>query len=49
MVLPVNKEKVMKSIAEDQPAYYLVKSDWNLEQVVEKIKNGFHGLLRFGK
>src|SRR3990167_4592814 len=36
--LSASEEKIMKAIEKNEPAYYLVKSDWNLSQVVEKIK-----------
>lgn len=36
--LSANEERLMRAVVDDQPAYYLVKSDWNLSQVVEKIK-----------
>lgn len=36
--LSANEEKIMKAVVDDQPAYYLVKSDWNLSQVVAKIR-----------
>jgi len=31
-------EKIMKGIIENEPAYYLVKTDWTLDQVVEKVR-----------
>jgi len=42
--LSASEEKIMKAITKDEPAYYLVKSDWNLSQVVEKIRErlGIH-------
>ena len=36
--LSASEEKIMRAITKDEPAYYLVKSDWNLSDVVEKIK-----------
>ncbi len=36
--LSASEEKIMKAITKDEPAYYLVKSDWNLSAVIEKIK-----------
>ena len=36
--LSASEEKIMKAITKNEPAYYLVKSDWNLSQVVEKIR-----------
>ena len=36
--LSASEEKIMKAIAKNEPAYYLVKSDWNLSAVTEKIK-----------
>ena len=36
--LSASEEKIMKAITKDDPAYYLVKSDWSLSGVVEKIK-----------
>ncbi len=36
--LSAGEEEIMKAIIKDQPAYYLVKSDWKLSDVVEKIK-----------
>jgi len=35
--LSASEEKIMKAITESEPAYYLVKSDWNLTSVVAKI------------
>lgn len=31
-------EKIMRGIVEDQPIFYLVKSDWKIGDVVEKVK-----------
>jgi DNA-binding response OmpR family regulator len=36
--LSASEEKIMRAITKNEPAYYLVKSDWNLSQVLEKIK-----------
>jgi len=36
--LAAGEDKIMKAITKDEPAYYLVKSDWNLSGVVEKIR-----------
>ncbi len=34
-------EKIMAGIVEDEPSYYLIKSDWKLYEVVEKVKDCF--------
>jgi DNA-binding response OmpR family regulator len=36
--LSASEEEIMKAVTKNEPAYYLVKSDWNLSQVVAKIK-----------
>ena len=36
--LSASEEKIMQAITKNEPAYYLVKSDWSLEDVVEKIR-----------
>ncbi len=36
--LSASEDKIIKAITKNEPAYYLVKSDWNLSDVVEKIK-----------
>lgn len=36
--LSASEEKIMKAVTKNGPAYYLVKSDWDLSQVMEKIK-----------
>lgn len=36
--LSAGEEKIMQAIIKNEPAYYLVKSDWSLNQVIEKIK-----------
>ncbi len=35
--LSVDDEKI-RAVAKDEPAYYLVKSDWSLDDVIKKIK-----------
>jgi CheY-like chemotaxis protein len=37
--LSAGEENIMKAITKSEPAYYLIKSDWNLSQVVQKIKD----------
>src|SRR5450759_5223819 len=36
--LSANEERIIQSLVKNEPAYYLVKSDWDLSGVVEKIK-----------
>lgn len=36
-------EKMNREITETQPAYYMVKSNWKLEDVMEKIKEVLQG------
>jgi len=36
--LSANEEKILAAVTKNEPAYYLVKSDWDLSKVVEKIK-----------
>ena len=36
--LSASEEKIMSAITKNEPAYYLIKSDWDLSQIVEKIK-----------
>lgn len=36
--LTSDSDKVIKAVSENDPAYYLVKSDWDLSNVVEKTK-----------
>lgn len=36
--LSASEEKIIQAITKNEPAYYLVKSDWDLSQVLEKIK-----------
>jgi len=38
-----SSEKMNREIAETQPAYYMVKSNWKLEDVMEKIKEVLQG------
>ncbi len=32
-------EKIMHQVSADEPSYYLVKTDWKLYEVVEKVRN----------
>ena len=34
-------EKIMNGITENEPSYYLIKSDWKLFDVVEKVRDCF--------
>jgi CheY-like chemotaxis protein len=36
--LSANEERIIQSLVKNEPAYYLVKSDWDLSGVVDKIK-----------
>ncbi len=36
--LSPNEDKILAAISEGAPAYYLVKSDWKLENVIEKVR-----------
>lgn len=36
--LSPDREEINKVIAENDPAYYLVKTNWNIEDVVDKVK-----------
>ncbi|MFA4998988.1 MAG: response regulator [Candidatus Paceibacterota bacterium] len=36
--LSPDEERIMKSIIENEPAYYLVKTDWNISNIIEEIK-----------
>ena len=36
--LSATDEKLIKAMVENEPAYYLVKSDWKINDVVEKVK-----------
>jgi len=31
-------DQIIRGIVEDEPAYYLVKSDWKIEDVVKKVR-----------
>lgn len=31
-------DKIMREVVETEPAYYLVKADWKIEDVVKKVK-----------
>ncbi len=35
--LSAGEEKIMQAIIKNEPAHYLIKSDWSLSQVIEKI------------
>ena len=32
-------EKITKAVTELEPSYYLIKTDWKLDDIVEKVKN----------
>ncbi len=36
--LSATEEEIIKGIVENTPAYYLVKSEWKIEDVVQKVK-----------
>jgi len=36
--LSSSEKKILDAIVKNEPAYYLIKSDWDLSNVVEKIK-----------
>src|SRR3989338_7818389 len=36
--LSAGDEKIMSAVTKHEPAYYLVKADWNLSDVVKKVK-----------
>lgn len=36
--LSSDNEEITKAIAEGEPAYYLIKSDWTIDDVMEKVK-----------
>jgi len=36
--LSPDEDRIMKRVTEDEPAYYLVKTDWKMNEVMEKIK-----------
>ena len=38
--LPAN-EKIMSNVVLNEPSYYLIKSDWKLYEVVEKVRDCF--------
>lgn len=31
-------ERIVQGMVEDRPAYYLIKSDWKIQDIVKKIK-----------
>ncbi|OGH69013.1 MAG: hypothetical protein A3D53_03865 [Candidatus Magasanikbacteria bacterium RIFCSPHIGHO2_02_FULL_45_10] len=31
-------DKIMQGIVEDEPSYYLIKSDWKIPDVIEKVR-----------
>ena len=31
-------DKIMQGIVEDEPSYYLIKSDWKIPEVIEKVR-----------
>lgn len=41
--LSPNEDKINTSITEDEPAYYLVKADWSMSDVVEKVREILNG------
>lgn len=36
-------ERIMGGVVKDEPSYYLIKSDWKLYEVVEKVKDCLKG------
>ena len=32
-------DRIIRGVTEDEPAYYLVKTNWTLDEVVEKVRN----------
>jgi DNA-binding response OmpR family regulator len=34
-------EEIMNGVTKDEPSYYLIKSDWKLYEVVEKVRDCF--------
>ena len=36
--LSATEERIVESVAKNEPAYYLIKSDWELSKVLEKIR-----------
>jgi hypothetical protein len=41
-VLNPGNEQINKSITDDAPAYYLLKPNWSLDDVVEKVRETLH-------
>lgn len=44
--LSSSEEKIIAAVTKNEPAYYLVKSDWNLSQIVGKIRERLSRALR---
>ncbi|MES3032000.1 MAG: response regulator [Patescibacteria group bacterium] len=42
--LSPDREEINKVITENNPAYYLVKTNWNMEDVVEKVRKCLSGV-----
>jgi len=40
--LSATEEKIIKAMMENEPSYYLVKSDWKIEDVVKKIREALN-------
>jgi DNA-binding response OmpR family regulator len=38
---PAADEKINDDITKDQPAYYLMKSDWSMDDIIKKVKEIF--------
>ena len=36
--LSADEEKINQAIVENEPAYYLVKSNWSMEELIEKVR-----------
>lgn len=36
--LSAGEDEIMKAVTKNEPAYYLIKSDWDLSRVLDKIK-----------
>lgn len=36
--LSSGEDRIMSAITQNEPAYYLVKSDWNLSDVIDKVR-----------
>jgi len=36
--LSASDDKIIKAIVENEPSYYLVKSDWKIEDIVNKVR-----------